>query len=101
MFVMNVLSCCTMKLMIIQGFVVNASTIAFLGVSNGLSFKIIGAIKNVVVLLSGILLFGDNVTLIQAMGYTLSLVGFGLYTRIQMQSNSSTYTMPRQRLKTT
>lgn len=67
---------------------VNAFSMLLLAASSGLSLKIIGAIKNVLVVILGVILFGDRVTVIQSIGYTVSLIGFGLYNKMKMQGTA-------------
>ena len=68
------------------GFFVNMTTLMFVNVAGSLTFKVVGAMKSVVVILLGVVLFGDTVTPLQAFGYLLALVGFALYNRAQAQA---------------
>ena len=65
------------------GFGVNVTTLLFIGVAGSLTFKVVGNAKNIVVILLGVLLFGDPVTPLQCAGYAISMVGFTLYQRAQ------------------
>jgi len=73
------------------GCLVNACGLGVVKNIGAVWFKGINNIKNILLLFFGIVVYGDVVTVLQAIGYTLSLAGFGRYTYIknkQMVDNS-------------
>jgi len=73
------------------GCLVNACGLGVVKNIGAVWFKGINNIKNILLLFFGILVYGDVVTVLQAIGYTLSLAGFGRYTYVknkQMVDNS-------------
>jgi drug/metabolite transporter (DMT)-like permease len=67
------------------GFGVNYLTLGVIKATSGLTFKVMGQVKNAVVILLAVVIFGNPVTSIQLFGYTLSLVGFFIYQRGKSQ----------------
>lgn len=47
--------------------------------------QVLGTVKNTLTVWLGILMFGETVTLLQGVGYTISLIGFFRYNVVQMQ----------------
>lgn len=47
--------------------------------------QVLGTVKNTLTVWLGILMFGETVTPLQGMGYTISLIGFFRYNVVQMQ----------------
>jgi len=73
------------------GCLVNACGLGVVKNIGAVWFKGINNIKNILLLFFGIVVYGDVVTVLQAIGYTLSLAGFGRYTYVknkQMVDNS-------------
>ena len=73
------------------GCLVNACGLGVVKNIGAVWFKGINNIKNILLLFFGIVVYGDVVTVLQAFGYTLSLVGFGRYTYVknaQMVANT-------------
>jgi hypothetical protein len=73
------------------GCLVNACGLGVVKNIGAVWLKGINNIKNILLLFFGILVYGDVVTVLQAIGYTLSLAGFGRYTYVknkQMVDNS-------------
>ena len=64
---------------LMMGFAVNATTAAAIGATSSLTFKVFGCAKNAAVVLLGVAA-GDSVSAPAALGYGLSMLGFGLYT---------------------
>jgi len=64
---------------LLMGFAVNATTAAAIGATSSLTFKVFGCAKNAAVVLLGVAA-GDSVSAPAALGYGLSMLGFGLYT---------------------
>lgn len=67
---------------IFMGFLVNLSTAFAIKVTGSLTFKVVGCVKNTLLVWVGILM-GDVVTREQLLGYTVSVVGFALYTYVK------------------
>lgn len=67
---------------IFMGFLVNLSTAFAIKVTGSLTFKVVGCVKNTLLVWVGILM-GDVVTREQLLGYTVSVVGFALYTHVK------------------
>ena len=60
---------------------VNLSSYIAIGATGSLTFKVVGCVKNVGVVLYGALVYGDHVTGLQMVAYAVSMAGFGLYTQ--------------------
>lgn len=73
---------------IFMGFMVNLSTAFAIKVTGSLTFKVVGCVKNTLLVWVGILM-GDVVTREQLLGYTISVVGFGLYTHVKWQQGQA------------
>lgn len=73
------------------GFCVNLLVLAVIQRTSSLTFKITGQLKNVLVVVCGVVMFGNIVTGIQAVGYSVAIIGFFLYTRAQSLKNKTTY----------
>ena len=67
------------------GFVVNVAAALGIQKTSSLTFKVVGCVKNTAVVWFGILL-GDRVEGLQFLGYTVSLLGFLLYSRMKIGS---------------
>ena len=66
----------------ILGFVVNVSTnLLLVCVGSGLSLKVFGATKNAVLVVLGCLIFKERTSLMQIIGYLISILGFFAYTK--------------------
>lgn len=68
---------------LLMGFAVNATTAAAIGATSSLTFKVFGCAKNAAVVLLGVAA-GDQVSAPAALGYALSMLGFGLYSKSKM-----------------
>ena len=68
-----------------MGFGVNYLTLGVIKATSGLTFKVMGQVKNAVVILLAVIIFGNPVTAIQLFGYTLSIVGFFVYQKGKIQ----------------
>ena len=64
---------------VFMGFLVNLSTAFAIKVTGSLTFKVVGCVKNTMLVWVGILM-GDVVTGAQLWGYSVSVLGFALYT---------------------
>jgi hypothetical protein len=60
---------------------VNLLTLAVIKSTSSLTFKVIGQVKNTVVILVSVALFGSAITGTQVVGYSISMVGFAVYQR--------------------
>ena len=69
----------------LMGFGVNYLTLGVIKATSGLTFKVMGQVKNAVVILLAVIIFGNPVTAIQLFGYTLSIVGFFVYQKGKIQ----------------
>ena len=58
------------------GFCVNFLTLGVIKSTSGLTFKVLGQAKNTAVILISVLVFGSQITGLQIIGYTISMVGF-------------------------
>lgn len=65
----------------VLGFFVNLLTLAVIKSTSSLTFKVIGQVKNTVVILVSVALFGSAITGTQVVGYSISMVGFAVYQR--------------------
>ncbi len=63
------------------GFFVNFLSYGVIQNTSSLTFKVLGQLKNVAVVVVSTALFGNVVSGLQALGYAVSIVGFGLYNR--------------------
>ena len=63
------------------GVFVNLLTLAVIKSTSSLTFKVIGQVKNTVVILVSVALFGSAITGTQVVGYSISMVGFAVYQR--------------------
>ena len=67
------------------GFAVNFLTLGVIKSTSSLTFKVMGQVKNTVVIWLSVVLFGSDITSIQVVGYTIAMVGFAVYQRGKMQ----------------
>lgn len=65
------------------GFSVNLLSFGVIQTTSSLTYKVLGQLKNVAVVLSSVALFGSAVSGLQAFGYTVCIVGFFLYNKAQ------------------
>ena len=63
------------------GFAVNLLTLGVIKSTSSLTFKVIGQVKNTLVILVSVALFGSAITGLQVIGYSISMVGFAVYQR--------------------
>lgn len=68
------------------GFLVNLTTFWAIKATSGLTFKVLGCVKNSFVVWAGVLL-GDVITSQQLCGYGVSLAGFLLYSQAKVASS--------------
>ena len=70
------------------GFVVNVAAAMGIQTTSSLTFKVVGCVKNTLVVWCGILL-GDHVGGLQMLGYSVSLAGFLLYSQMKLKADKS------------
>ena len=70
------------------GFVVNVAAALGIQTTSSLTFKVVGCVKNTLVVWCGMLL-GDRVEGLQMVGYSISLAGFLLYSQMKFQADRS------------
>lgn len=63
------------------GFFVNLLSYGVIQTTSSLTFKVLGQVKNVAVVVASCVIFGNRVSGIQALGYALAIVGFALYNK--------------------
>lgn len=68
------------------GFVVNLTTFWAIKATSGLTFKVLGCVKNSFVVCAGVLM-GDVISLQQMWSYFFSVVGFVMYTYTKSSAN--------------
>ncbi|DBA82230.1 TPA: hypothetical protein ACH3X2_000503 [Trebouxia sp. C0005] len=68
-----------------MGFCVNLLAYMVIQTASSLTLKVLGTIKNAIVVWIGIIFLQELVTKLQGFGYAVSLVGFFLYNYIKMQ----------------
>jgi len=68
-----------------MGFGVNSLAYGVIQLAGALTLKVIGTVKNALVVGAGVGLYGDAVSPLQGGGYALSLVGFGWYNHLKMK----------------
>jgi hypothetical protein len=68
------------------GFVVNLTTFWAIKATSGLTFKVLGCVKNSFVVCAAVLM-GDVISLQQMCGYFVSVVGFVMYTYTKTSAN--------------
>lgn len=74
------------------GFLTNVTTLLVIRVTSPLTLKVVAQLKSVLTILLGVALYGDVVTMVQTIGYVLSVGGILLYN---MQAGRATPTMPK------
>lgn len=62
-----------------MGFMVNAATYLTIQLAGSLTIKVLGTVKDAVVVCLGVLLWAEPVTALQLGGYSASLTGFAMY----------------------
>ena len=73
------------------GFVVNFTGANVIRQTSGLTFKVIGVIRNNFLVLLSVTLFGDATTGLQMFGYCISLIGFAWYTKLEQEAQPVAY----------
>lgn len=81
---------------IFMGFLVNLSTAFAIKVTGSLTFKVVGCVKNTMLVWVGILM-GDVVSQAQLVGYSISIAGFALYTHVKWQQGNGAAATSKQK----
>jgi hypothetical protein len=71
------------------GFGVNSLAYVVIQTASSLTLKVLGTVKNAVVVWIGIVFLHEPVSALQAVGYAISLVAFFWYNRIKMHQVSN------------
>lgn len=67
-----------------MGFAVNVLAYATIKLASSLTLKVLGCVKNALVIVAAMILFAEEVTALQGVGYGISTAAFGVYTHIKM-----------------
>lgn len=82
------------------GFLVNLLTLAVIKSTSSLTFKVMGQVKNTLVILVSVVLLGSAITGTQVVGYLISMIGFAVYQRgKQVQTKEETDDLLRENNK--
>ncbi len=68
-----------------MGFGVNVLAYATIKLASSLTLKVLGTVKNALLILAAVALFGDVVTPLQGLGYIVSVGAFVSYTHVKMK----------------
>ena len=71
----------------------NFLTLGVIKSTSGLTFKVLGQAKNTAVILISVLVFGSQITGLQIIGYTISMVGFYVYQMAKMEQQKAMESM--------
>ncbi|KAL1527827.1 hypothetical protein AB1Y20_009209 [Prymnesium parvum] len=69
------------------GFGVNLLTILTVKFTSSISFKLISMAKNAAIVLVSVPLFNNPISHLQALGYSITVVGFGCYNYMKLQAS--------------
>jgi drug/metabolite transporter (DMT)-like permease len=61
------------------GFFVNLASLAVIQHLGSMTLKIVSQLKNVVVICAAVVVYDDNVSLLELLGYAVAIFGFGMY----------------------
>eukprot|EP00201_Polytomella_parva_P011051 CAMPEP_0175056570 /NCGR_PEP_ID=MMETSP0052_2-20121109/10752_1 /TAXON_ID=51329 ORGANISM="Polytomella parva, Strain SAG 63-3" /NCGR_SAMPLE_ID=MMETSP0052_2 /ASSEMBLY_ACC=CAM_ASM_000194 /LENGTH=216 /DNA_ID=CAMNT_0016321627 /DNA_START=541 /DNA_END=1191 /DNA_ORIENTATION=- len=74
--------CCT-------GFGVNLTAILVIAYCSSLTLKVIGAFKDIILVLYGVLIFHEHISRVQLIGYGIAIVGFLFYNHLKATTPST------------
>eukprot|EP00775_Hariotina_reticulata_P004591 gene4591-4845_t len=66
------------------GFAVNLLAYGTIKLASSLTLKVLGCVKNTLVIVLAMQLFAEEVALVQFLGYVVSIAAFAAYTHIKM-----------------
>lgn len=69
------------------GFVVILTTLGVIQTCGSLTFKAAGQVRNIGIIVISIILFGDKVTVVQAIGYAINVCGFAAYQVVKTRED--------------
>jgi hypothetical protein len=67
------------------GFLINLLAFATIKLASSLTLKVLGTVKNALIIAAAMILYGEVVTAVQFWGYVVSTVAFGYYTYLKMR----------------
>jgi hypothetical protein len=79
----------------IMGFAVNYLSYIVIYVASSLTLKVLGTVKNIVVVCLGVALLGEIVTPLQKLGYGVSLAAFTWYQHIKLLHIAANDRLPK------
>lgn len=78
----SVAACC--------GFATNLLAYVLIKQTGSLTLKVLCFVRNILVIVVGFVVYSDQLGLVQAMGYTISLAAFGWYSVLKSKQHSTT-----------
>ena len=69
------------------GFFVILTTLGVIQTCGSLTFKAAGQVRNIGIVVVSIIVFGDNVTVTQAVGYAINVAGFAVYQVVKTRED--------------
>lgn len=67
------------------GIVVSLSTFLVIGATSSLTYNVVGHVKTVIILMGGVVLFGDRMPLDKLLGISLAMLGIIWYSQVRRQ----------------
>eukprot|EP01023_Acetabularia_acetabulum_P059067 TRINITY_DN7075_c0_g2_i1.p1 TRINITY_DN7075_c0_g2~~TRINITY_DN7075_c0_g2_i1.p1 ORF type:complete len:330 (-),score=61.83 TRINITY_DN7075_c0_g2_i1:1561-2550(-) len=69
----------------VLGLLVSLSTFLLIGATSALTYNIVGHIKTVIVLMGGVVFFGDSMPPKKALGVAVAMIGIGWYSKLKLE----------------